>query len=61
MQIRRQLGSWAVPELLAEQMTAACIGAAIVWSSGLHTDRELRPAMRYATGRVLLGGRSRLA
>jgi len=55
MQTRRQLASWAVPALLAEQMTSACIGAAIVWSSGLHEDPYLQPAMRYATGLVLLG------
>ena len=55
MQGSRQLASWAAPQLLAEQMTSACIGAAIVWSSGLHDDRYLQPAMRYATGLVLLG------
>lgn len=55
MASRRQLADWAVRVLVAEQMTAACINAAVIWSSGLFTDDHLRPSMRYATGLVLLG------
>jgi AcrR family transcriptional regulator len=55
MASRRQLADWAVRALVAEQMTAACINAAVIWSSGLFTDDHLRPTMRFATGLVMLG------
>ena len=50
-----QLASWVETELLAEQLTTACISSAVVWSSGLLPDDHLLPAMRYATALVLAG------
>jgi AcrR family transcriptional regulator len=55
MRGKRQIAPWAAPQLIAEQMTAACINAAVVWSSGLFSDASLTPSMRYATGLLLLG------
>jgi AcrR family transcriptional regulator len=52
---RRQLATGVVPLLGAEQMTAACIDAAVMWSSGMFTDASLTSYMRFATGLILLG------
>jgi AcrR family transcriptional regulator len=53
MQANRQLEVWVETELIAEQLTSACISTALVWSSGLLPDEHLKPSMRYATGLVL--------
>jgi AcrR family transcriptional regulator len=53
MQANRQLEVWVETELIAEQLTSACISTALVWSSGLLPDEHLNPSMRYATGLVL--------
>jgi len=55
MRGKRQIVEWAAPLLIAEQMTAACINASVIWSSGLFADATLAPSIRYATGLVLLG------
>jgi AcrR family transcriptional regulator len=53
MQAHRQFEGWVETELIAEQLTSACISTALVWSSGLLPDEHLKPAMRYGTGLVL--------
>ena len=55
MHDQRQIVAWAAPQLIAEQMTSACINAAVIWSSGLFADTNLAPSIRYTTGLVLLG------
>lgn len=63
MRDRRQLETWVKPLLCAEQITSACINAAVVWSSGMSSDASLTPSMRYSTGLILLGavrGKSRV-
>jgi AcrR family transcriptional regulator len=55
MRGKRQIAAWAAPLLIAEQMTAACINAAVVWSTGLFSDASLTPSLRYATGLLVLG------
>ncbi|MFP6801552.1 MAG: TetR/AcrR family transcriptional regulator [Pseudomonadales bacterium] len=55
MQDRRELESWADPELLAGQVTTAFISATIVWGSGIIKENQLTPAVQYGTGLVLAG------
>ena len=63
MRSKRQIAAWAAAQLVAEQLTSACINASVIWSSGLFSDASLGPSMRFATGLLLLGvvrGRSRV-
>ena len=53
MQANRQFEAWVDTELIAEQLTSACISTALVWSSGLLPDEHLKPSMHYGTGLVL--------
>ena len=55
MQDRRELESWADPELLAGQVTNAFISSTIVWGSGGIKENELTAAVQYGTGLVLAG------
>jgi AcrR family transcriptional regulator len=55
MRGEQQLSTWVAPRLVAEQLTSACINASVLWSSGLFSDANLRPTMRFTTGLVLLG------
>ena len=55
MQDRRELESWADPELLAGQVTTAFISSTIVWGSGIIKENQLTPAVQYGTGLVLAG------
>lgn len=52
---RRQLAAWITALLVAEQMTAACINAAVMWSSPMLSDASLAPYMQFSTGMILLG------
>ena len=55
MQDRRELESWAAPELLAGQVTTAFISSTIDWGSGGIKENELTAAVQYGTGLVLAG------
>jgi len=55
MQDRRELESWADPELLAGQVTTAFISSTIIWGSGLIKENQLTAAVQYGTGLVLAG------
>ncbi len=55
MQDRRELESWADPELLAGQVTTAFISSTIVWGSGIIKENQLTAAVQYSTGLVLAG------
>jgi len=55
MRAARQIESWVDTTLVAEQLTSACISAAVVWSSGALPDEHLAPSMRYATALALVG------
>ena len=55
MQDRRELESWADPELLAGQVTNAFISSTIVWGSGGIKENQLTAAVQYGTGLVLAG------
>tara|TARA_B100001105_G_scaffold206701_1_gene170765 strand:- start:238 stop:954 length:717 start_codon:yes stop_codon:yes gene_type:complete len=55
MQGRRELESWADPELLAGQVTTAFISSTIVWGSGIIKESQLTAAVQYGTGLVLAG------
>ena len=55
MQDRRELESWADPELLAGQVTTAFISSTIIWGSGSIKENQLTAAVQYGTGLVLAG------
>ena len=55
MQDRRELESWADPELLAGQVTTAFISSTIIWGSGIIKENQLTAAVQYGTGLVLAG------
>lgn len=55
MRDRRELESWAEPELLAGQVTTAFISSTIIWGSGLIREDQLTAAVQYGTGLVLAG------
>ena len=55
MQDRRELESWAAPELLAGQVTTAFISSTIDWGSGGIKENQLTAAVQYGTGLVLAG------
>ncbi|MBT5444071.1 MAG: TetR/AcrR family transcriptional regulator [Gammaproteobacteria bacterium] len=55
MQDRRELESWAAPELLAGQVTTAFISSTIIWGSGIIKENQLTAAVQYGTGLVLAG------
>lgn len=55
MQDRRELESWADPELLAGQVTTAFISSTIIWGSGIIEEGHLTAAVQYGTGLVLAG------
>lgn len=55
MQDRRELKSWADPELLAGQVTTAFISSTIIWGSGIIKENQLTAAVQYGTGLVLAG------
>jgi len=55
MQDRRELESWADPELLAGQVTTAFISSTIDWGSGGIKENQLTAAVQYGTGLVLAG------
>ena len=55
MQDRRELESWADPELLAGQVTTAFISSTIIWGRGIIKENQLTAAVQYGTGLVLAG------
>lgn len=55
MKARRQILAWVDLSHLAGQLVSANIGIAVQWSAGYLEGAELRAAMRYAMGLVLLG------
>jgi hypothetical protein len=55
MKRQRQLATWVNAEVLAGQITAACISASVGWARGAVGDLGLRASMVHATGLLLLG------
>ena len=55
MQDRRELESWADPELLAGQVTTAFISSTVVWGSGIIKENQLTATVQHGTGLVLAG------
>ena len=55
MQGRRQLADWVSPRVLAERITASCIGASVMWLMGEFDDVKVRAAMLHATASMALG------
>ena len=55
MKERRRLEEWVVPAVLAQRITASCVGASASWALGELDDRGLRAAMLHAGASMVLG------
>ncbi|MFT7220413.1 MAG: AcrR family transcriptional regulator [Candidatus Azotimanducaceae bacterium] len=55
MQARGEVTPWVNCRTLSGQVTAAFIGATVIWGSGDIQDHQLSPAIAYGTGLVMLG------
>lgn len=55
MRERRQLADWVSTRVLAERITAACIGASVAWMVGEFDDVKLRAANVHAAATMVLG------
>jgi len=56
MRAQRHLGAWVDLDVLAQQVTAACISSSVMWARGLLDDRLLRASMLYGAAMLVLGG-----
>ena len=54
MRRRRQLCDWVALDVLATQITTACIAAMMAWSAGGVSDAGLRPFMENSVGLILV-------
>jgi len=54
MRRRRQLCDWVALDVLATQITTACIAAMMAWSAGGVSDAGLRPFMKHSVGLILV-------
>lgn len=55
MQARSEVTAWVNSRTLSMQVTAAFVGATVIWASGDIRDHQLSAAITYGTGLVLLG------
>jgi len=55
MREQAELVAWVDPALLAGQLTAACVSAAVSWARGGLSDAALRAAMPHAASLLVLG------
>ena len=54
MERRRQLEPWVAIEVVATQITTACISATMIWSAGAIGDAGLNPLMSHSVGLILV-------
>ena len=54
MRRRRELCDWVALDVLATQITTACIAAMMAWSAGGVSDTGLRPFMEHSVGLILV-------
>lgn len=55
LQAEGKLADWVRPEVLAVQLTSACISASVVWSLGAMGSDGLKSFMLHATSLLMLG------